>query len=179
MALTREQKAAQLQTLTEKVKKSQSLIFTNYLGLTVANVSKLRQKLQDGKAEMKVAKKTLLAIAAKNAGYADVSKDAMPGDVACIFSYEDPLSGAQIAYAFAKEHPQVKFVGGVFDGKLLTKDEALALAQMPNRTQLLGMFAGMLQSPLRSFASMCSTPLRSFAIGVGEIAKKKEAAPSA
>jgi large subunit ribosomal protein L10 len=175
MALTREQKAKQLDLLTEKLKKSQSLIFTHYLGLKVADVQKLRQKLKDGQAEMKVAKKTLIALAAKNAGYQDVDAGKMEGDIACILSYADPLSGAQIAFAFAKEHPHVKFVGGVYEGKLLSKDEAVALAKMPNRTQLLGMFAGMLQSPLRSFASICSTPLRSFAIGVGEMAKKKPA----
>lgn len=173
MALTREQKAAQLEELTEKLKKSQSIIFTNYLGTTVASVSKLRNNLRDGKAEMKVAKKTLIAIAAKNAGYEGVDAKKLDGDIACIFSYEDPMSGAQIAYAFSKDHPQIKFVGGVFDGKLLNKEQALAFAKMPNRQQLLGMFAGMLQSPLRSFASICSTPLRSFAIATSEMAKKK------
>ena len=172
MALTREQKVAQLEELTTKLKKSKSVMFTHYLGLTVAAVSKFRNNLRDGKAEMQVAKKTLIGIAAKNAGY-DVDAKNMEGDIACIFSYEDPMSGAQIAYAFSKDNPQIKLAGGVYDGKLLTQEQALAFAKMPNRQQLLGMFAGMIQSPLRSFASICATPLRSFAIGVNEMAKKK------
>jgi large subunit ribosomal protein L10 len=178
MALTREQKAKQIDELTEKLKKSQSIIFTHYLGMNVAAVSKLRNNLRDGQAEMKVAKKTLIAIAAKNAGYVGVEGKKMPGDIACILSYGDPLSGAQIAYAFSKENPQVKLAGGVFDGKVLTKEQALAFAMMPNRKQLLGMFAGMIQSPLRSFASICSTPLRSFAIAANELAKQKAALPT-
>lgn len=178
MALSREQKAVQLQELTEKLKKSQSIIFTNYLGMTVASVSKLRNNLRDGKAEMKVAKKTLIALAAKNAGYEGVEAKKMSGDVACILSYEDPMSGAQIAFGFSKDNPQIKFIGGIYDGKMLSKEEAIALAKMPNRQQLLGMFAGMLQSPLRSFASIVSSPLRSFAIATNEIAKKKAANPA-
>jgi large subunit ribosomal protein L10 len=173
MALTKAQKQEQLTELKDKMKKSQSVIFAHYIGLTVADVSDLRNKLREGKAEMKVAKKTLMRIAAKETGLPEIADDKLDGPVACIFSFEDPLTGAQVAFKFAKDHQQVALIGGIYDGKILTKDEAVAMAKMPGRKELLGIFAGMIQSPLRSFASICNSPLTGFARALSEVAKKK------
>ncbi|HVW66340.1 MAG TPA: 50S ribosomal protein L10 [Candidatus Peribacteraceae bacterium] len=179
MALTKAQKAEQLSELKDKMQKSSSVMFAHYIGLTVADVSDLRQKLKDSKAEMKVAKKTLMQLAAKDLGLPDLDEKTMDGAVACIFSFEDPMTGAQVAFKYGKDHPQVELIGGLFDGKLLSKAEAMAFAKMPNRQQLLGIFAGMLQSPLRSFASMINSPLRSFAVATSELAKKGGVSTSA
>lgn len=164
MALTKAQKAAQLVELKEKLQKSQSVIFAHYIGLTVSDVSDLRSKLKAEKSEMKVAKKTLMQIAAKDLEMPELSDETLDGAVACIFSYEDPLSGAQIAFKFSKDHPQVELIGGVFEGKVLSKDEAVRLAKIPGKQQLLGIFA-----------AMCNGPLSSFARALSEIAKQKEA----
>ena len=172
MALTREQKSAQLKELKDKMKSSQSVIFTNYIGLKVSEVSELRKKLKAAGAEMKVAKKTLMRIAAKEEGF-PVPEDAnMTGPVACIFSMTDPIVGPQVAFAFSKEHNQIQFLGGFFEGKLLNKSDAMTLATIPSRLVLLATFAGMLQSPLRSFASIINSPLTGFARALSEKAKK-------
>ena len=172
MALTRDQKSAQLKELKDKLKSAQSVVFTNYIGLKVSEVSELRRKLRAAGAEMKVAKKTLMRIAAKEEGFPMLEENVLPGPIACIFSITDPIVGPQIAFAFSKEHPQVSFVGGFFEGKLLSKDEARTLATIPSRLILLATFAGMLQSPLRSFASVINSPLTGFARALSEKAKK-------
>ncbi len=173
MALTKAEKTAQLTDLKEKMQKAQSVMFAHYIGLKVGEVSDLRGRLKTGKAEMKVAKKTLMQIAAKETGLPELPESAMDGAVACIFSFADPMTGAQVAFKYSKDHPQVELIGGVFDGKLLSQAEAVAFAKMPTRDQLLGMFVSMLQSPLRQFASICSSPLRQFALATSELAKKK------
>jgi large subunit ribosomal protein L10 len=176
MALTRDEKTAQIADLTEKMKRSSSVMFAQYFGLKVSNIAALRRKLKAAKAEMQVAKKTLMAIAAKNAGLPAIEEKNLEGGVACIFSFDDPLSGAQVALAFSKENPQVSFVAGIFDGKVFSKQEALAFAKTPSRQQLLATFMGMIRSPLVNFASMCNSPLRNFAVGMSELAKKKATA---
>ncbi|MDD5623418.1 MAG: 50S ribosomal protein L10 [Candidatus Peribacteraceae bacterium] len=173
MAVTREEKTRQLTELKEKMQKAQSLVFAQYIGLTVMEVGELRQKLREANAEMKVAKKTLMRIASKDAGLPVVEDSSLEGPVACIFSFTDPLSGAQVAFKFGKDHGQVKIIGGVFEGKILSKAEALELAKMPSRQQLLAIFASMLRSPLVSFASICNSPLSGMARGLSELAKKK------
>ncbi|MBT7337437.1 50S ribosomal protein L10 [Candidatus Peregrinibacteria bacterium] len=172
MALTKEQKADQIKKLTVQLKDAESVMFSNYIGLNVADVSEFRNKLREGNAEMKVAKKTLIQRACKEAGLPEIPQDDLTGPVACIFSFEDPLSGAQIAFKFAKKHDQVVLVGGVYDGKVLTKEEATELAKMPSRDQLLAKFVGMLQSPLNSFASLCTSPLGGFARALDQMADK-------
>lgn len=163
MAVTRAKKTEQLQELKEKWQKSQSVMFAHYIGMTVSDVSALRSKLRESKAEMKVAKKTLMQLAAQELKQPEIAEEMLDGAVACIFSYEDALSGAQIAFKFSKDHPQVELIGGVFEGKLLTKEEAVRIAKIPGKQQLLGMFA-----------AMCNGPLSSFARGLSELAKQKE-----
>lgn len=179
MALTKAQKTTQLQELKAMLEKAQSTIFTQYIGLTVAEVSDLRRKLKETGAEMKVGKKTLMKIAAKELGLPEIEDSMMTGAVACVFSYSDPVGGAQAAMKYAKDHPQVSFLGGIFEGKLLTAADAKALASLPNRQVLLATFAGMLQSPLRSFASILNQPLSGFARATAELAKKGGATPQA
>lgn len=179
MALTRDQKVAQVKDLTQKMEKASSVVFANYLGLTVSQITKLRSHLKKEDAEMQVAKKTLIQIAAKNANAPEVTDDMLKGDIACIFSYKEPTSGPGIAYKFAKDHPFVKLVGGIFSGKNLSMVEANALATIPGRTQLLAVFAGMIQSPLSFFVRGIGSPLTSFARAMSEMAKKKEATPAA
>lgn len=172
MAVSKAQKVELLAELKDKMSKAQSIMFAHYIGMTVLDVSDLREKLRQGKAEMKVGKKTLMQIAAKDLNLPELSDEVLNGPVACIFSYEDALVGAQVAHKFAKDHPQVELIGGIFEGKLISKEEAITIAKIPGKLQLLGMFAAMINSPLSSFAR-----------GLSELAKQKEvptpAAPAA
>lgn len=172
MALTKDQKKAQVQELVTKLSDAQSVMFSHYIGLSVADVSAMRRQIRESGAEMKVAKKTLMKIAFKEAGYPDIEPNDLDGAVACIFSFSDPLSGAQAAFKFSRDHDQVTLVGGVFDGKLLSKEEATELAKMPGREQLLATFVGMLKSPMTSFAGMCGGPLSGFARALDQMAEK-------
>lgn len=162
MAVTKAQKTEILAELKEKLQKAKSVMFAHYIGMTVSDVSTLRSDLKKGQAEMKVAKKTLMQLATKELNMPEPSDELLDGPVACIFSFEDPLTGAQIAFKFAKTHKQVELIGGIFDGKLISKEEAMAIAQIPGREALLGMFMAMSNGPLSSFAR-----------GLSELAKMK------
>ena len=163
MAVTKAQKAEILTELKEKMQKAKSILFAHYIGMTVSDVSELRGNLKKGNAEMKVAKKNLMRIAAKDTNLPEPPDEMLDGPVACIFSFEDPLTGGQIAFKFAKTHKQVELIGGIWEGKLIGKEEAMAIAQIPGREALLGMFM-----------AMCQGPLSSFARGLSELAKQKE-----
>ena len=172
MALTKDQNTAQVKELTTKLKDAQSVMFGHFTGLNVGDVSELRNELRANGAEMKVMKKTLIKLAFKEVGLPDIEPKEIDGAIACIMSFEDPLSGAQTAFKFSKDHDKVTLVGGVYDGKLLTAEQSMELAKMPGRQQLLGMFVGILNSPLVSFASMCTSPLGGFARALDQMADK-------
>lgn len=173
MTLTRDEKQAQVQDLTANMQRASSVMFAHYIGLNVANISKLRRQLKEKKADMKVAKKTLMDIAMKNAKLPSPDPTLLDGPVGCIFSFGDPLSGAQVAFKFGKDHAQVELIGGIFEGKLLSKQEAQQFAELPPREVLLTMFATMLCSPLTQFVGICSSPLSAFARAIHELSKKK------
>ena len=172
MVLTRAQKEELVTELTQQMAKASSVMMAHYIGLTVSEVSDLRKQLRKGNAEMKVAKKTLMKIAAKDAGLPEVADEQLDGPVSLIFSFGDPLSGAQIAFKFAKSHDKVRLIGGIFDGNVLTKEQAMEFAKIPGREVLLAQFIGMVQSPLISFASMCNAPLGGFARALNQMAEK-------
>ena len=114
MTLTRDEKQAQVQDLTDKMQRASSVIFTHYIGLNVASVSNLRRQLKDRNAELRVAKKTLMDLAMKNAKLPAPDESLLDGPIGCIFSFADPLSGAQVAFKFGKDHTQVELVGRIF-----------------------------------------------------------------
>lgn len=172
MAITRTAKAELVKDLAEKWKRASSVLFAHYIGLSVANISRLRQQLKAADAEMKVAKKTLIRRAAEALSNPFPEEKDLPGPVACIFNYADPLSGARVAFAFGKEHPQVQIVGVIFEGSIVTGTAAVSLAQIPPRLALLSAFASLCSTPLQQFASICNSPLRSFALALQERAKQ-------
>ena len=175
MALSKDQKQAQVTELKNKMSGAQSIIFAHYIGLSVAEIAELRNNLKEEGAEMKVAKKTLTKIAAKESGLPEIADENMDGPVSLIFSNDDPLAGAQIAFKFAKDHKQVELIGGIFEGNVISKEEAIELAKMLSRTKLLAKFVGICRSPLVNFAGICNSPLSGFARAVSELAKQKPA----
>ena len=173
MALTKQQKAGQLQELKDCLKRAKSVTFLHYIGTTVEAVTQLRTKIYERKAQMKVGKKTLFRIAAKEMGLPEPTDAEMPGAVAFVFSYEDEMSGPKAAFEFGRTNDKVKLVGGILNGKILSAAEALELGKMLSREELLAKFMAMLQAPLANFASIASSPLRSFAYGLTQVAEKK------
>jgi len=175
MALSKDQKQAQVAELKDKMSSANSIIFAHYIGLSVAEIADLRSKLKEGGAEMKVAKKTLTKIATKESGLPEIADENIEGPVSLIFSNDDALAGAQIAFKFAKDHDQVELIGGIFEGNVISKEEAVELAKMLSRTELLAKFVGICRSPLVNFAGICSSPLSGFVRAVSELAKQKPA----
>ena len=162
MAVTRQQKEESLVELKEKFAKAKSVAFGQYAGISVEQISAMRKEMRAANVEFKVAKKTLMKIAAKENGV-EVSDDLMPGTIAAIFSYGDQVSGPKIVTKFAKKIEVLKLVGGVMDGKTLSMKDVKALADLPSKEELLAKFMSMLVSPLRNFHGAISSPLASFA----------------
>ncbi len=175
MAVTRDQKAAQLAVIKEKLQQAKSAMFVQYAGLSVTDINKFRARLRERNAEMKICKKTILRLAAKDIQAPDIAEDALPGPIACIFSNDDPAAGPSVALAFSKENENVKLIGSIFDGKYLGASESMEFAKIPSRQVLLAIFASMCRAPLVQFASACSSPLSGFARAVAELAKKQPA----
>jgi len=154
MPVSRQQKEEILQKLVDQFSKSQSVVFADYRGLGVTQMSELRGKLREGNAGMTVAKKTLIGLAADQSGLGAIDPSYMEGPVAVTFSYEDPLSGIKILFNFAKENENLKLLGGVMDGKVVGPDKINQLAKLPGRDELLAKLVGTMNAPISGFVGI-------------------------
>jgi len=149
-------------------------MFAQYRGSTVQSISDLRKKLKNAEAELHIPKKTLLKRALEEQKLPFPQDKAFEGPIATIFSYGDPLTGAQITLKFGKEHPEIFLTGGIFEKQTLSSQQAVSFAMIPGRNALLTIFAGMVRSPLLQFAGSLRNPLQSFVRGTAELAKQKK-----
>jgi large subunit ribosomal protein L10 len=162
MAVTKEKKQEILKDLEDKFQKAKAVYFSHYRGLDVKSLENLRKQMREQDIDFKVAKKTLMKLAAKNKGLADLPEDFMEGPVGATFSYEDEISGAKLLYTFAKGNEALEILGGIIEGRFVTKEEALELAQLPSKEELIAKLIGSIKSPISGFYGVLSGVMRNF-----------------
>ena len=147
---TLQKKVALVDEVYNKFTESNSLIFVDHLGLTVAEITELRRKLHAEGCEMKVIKNYLLRRATEKAGYVGL-EEALKGPSAVAFS-KDATSASKIIYEFAKKNDRLGIKAGVIEGKVMAIDELMVLATLPNKDGMLSMLLSVLQAPIRNMA---------------------------
>ncbi len=175
MAKTRSQKAAELATLQEKYAKAKSVAFVHYLGLKVNDAQDLRRKLRAENCELVVAKKTLIAIMAENAGLDKAAINSFTGDVGIVFSNNDEVSAAKVIAEYGKKQNLVSFHGGVLEGKIIDAKQMTALSAIPSRQELLAKMLGSLNAPLSGFVTVLNGNIRGLVQTLSQISEKKSA----
>lgn len=179
MAVTRQQKEQTLAELVDKFGRSKSVVFADYRGLDVKGLSDLRKELRKGNAEAKVAKKTLIRLAAKENKVDEIPGNVMEGPVFVAFSYEDEMSGIQILYKFSKTNDKLNLLGGVIDGQVVGPDVIKKYAQLPSREELLAKLVGSMNSPISGTVGILGNLIGGFVRVLGAIKDKMPAAPAA
>ena len=138
--MARPDKTAAVAELTEDFRTATATVLTEYRGLTVTSMKKLRRAL-GAETKYSVVKNTLTKIAAKDAGV-DLSADLLTGPSAIAFIKGDPIAAAKSMRDFAKENPLLVIKGGIYEGKSITPKELMELANLESREVLLAKLAG-------------------------------------
>lgn len=148
MAITKEKKVEIISSLTDVIKKSLSLVFVNFHGLSVSNTTALRSKLREDSVGYMVAKKTLVK---KVLGDSKIDGDipVLSGELALAYG-EDLITPAREVYEFQKAHKgNITILGGVFEGVYKNKEEMTEIASIPTPIVLRGMFVNVINSPIQ------------------------------
>ena len=142
--MNRKEKAQVVSDLGEKVKGFQAVVLTNYRGLKVEQIDRLRQRLREEKISYHVVKNTLMKLASKGT---DLEKldNYFEGPTAMAISYGDPVLLAKILSEFVKTQPSLEIKVGLIQGKVTSPEEVKALATMPSREVLFGQILGGIQ----------------------------------
>lgn len=175
MSTARAEKAAVVTEVREKLDASNSVIVTEYRGLTVGALATLRRTLRPLGAEYKVYKNTLVKIAARDSGMSAID-EMVGGPVAITFVQGEVSAVAKALRDFAKENNALKVKGGVVDGKAVDAKGLKALADLPSREVMLSKLAGLLKAPMSNTAYMLSALPRKAAYGLKALVEQKEAA---
>ena len=147
---TLNKKIAEIQEVAKKFEESKSVVFVDYLGLTVAQVSDLRNRLYQEGCQMKVIKNNILRRAAKEAGYEGLD-EFLVGPSAVAFS-KDATNASKIIYDFAKKNDILKVTAGVVEGKFVNAQDLKVLASLPDKNGMIAMLLSVLQAPIRNLA---------------------------
>ena len=168
----RPEKVAIVEELNAKFASSSAVVLTEYRGLKVSDLEKLRQTLVQAGGSFKVYKNTLVKFAASNAGLVGIDPF-LEGPTALAFVSADVVDVAKVLKDFSKANPSLVIKAGVLGNKVISGEDALALADLPSREVLLSQFAGLLASPLVSFASLLKAVPQNFAYALSALVDKK------
>ena len=147
------EKQAIVEALTERLQGATAGIVIDYKGITVAEDTTLRAEMRKEEVEYTVVKNTLLRFAAKNVGL-EALDSVLNGTTSMATSDADPIAPMRIVNKYAKQLGDKKFTikGGFMDGKVLTMDEIMALAELPSKETLQAQALGMMLAPITSLA---------------------------
>ncbi len=141
-----------VKNFNETLKEKEFLLVAHYKGLTVSEISSLRQKIKSANSIFKVAKNTLAKRALKNTDF-EVLDKFFVGPTSIAYS-DDPVSTSKVMMDFAKENENLKILGGAMSGKELNIDEIKNLASLPSMDALRAKIVGLLLASQRSLVSI-------------------------
>lgn len=144
-------KTAVVSEIANNFKTANSAVIIEYQKLTVAEFTQLRRMLTKEEVSIKVYKNSLVSLAAKEAGFAELDQF-LTGPNAFAFGAGEQMAAAKTLAKFAKTHPALKLKAGIYEGKVLDTKAIIEIALLPTKDELLAMFGSSLLYPLRMFA---------------------------
>lgn len=145
------QKEKEVSELAEKISKAKVVLLTDYRGINVEDVTKLRANLRPTNTEYKVIKNNITRRALQAANIEGL-EELLEGPTAVILGYDDYLETSKTVYNYAKENDFYKIKGGIIDGKVVSAEEIITLAKLPSRETLIAQLAGALLGNITKLA---------------------------
>lgn len=164
-----------VQELSEKLKKMNSMFLTEYSGMNVAQMTRLRRELRNVGVEFSVIKNSLLTIASKGTK-AEALNDKFIGPNAIVGIYNDPVGAAKVLTSISKDVPHLKLKAGFLGSQILTPEDILKLATLPSKEILIGKLLGLLQGIPQRFLYVLGGNISKLIVTLNAIKTKKEQA---
>ena len=151
--MPKSEKVERVAELKERLGAADSILLTEYRGLTVTDISELRRSLAEGGASFAVVKNTLMRRAAEESAMADL-ESLLEGPTAVAFVEGDAVAAAKRVVEAIKRYPALVLKGGFMEGRVLSAADARALADLDSREVMLSKIAGLMKGEMSRAASM-------------------------
>ena len=157
MALSLEQKKAVVEEVAEVARSAHSAVAAEYRGLTVAEMTELREKAKQSGVHLRVVRNTLARRAVEGTEFECV-QDRLKGPLVLAFSREEPGAAARVVRDYARSNDKLTVSFVTFDGKAMDAPAIDRLASLPTREEALGMLASVLLAPVTRLARTIAEP---------------------
>jgi len=173
MAITKQHKEQIVTKLVENLGKTKSVVFADFQGLKMPEIEELRSKCLEEGIGYTVAKKTLLNLALEKAGIKDVDTKVIEGSLATVFGYDDEVAPAKVLADFAKTHNALEIKSGIFENKLVSREEVIKLSKLPSKAELYAKVVGSINAPVSGFVNVLAGNVRSLVYVLNAIKETK------
>ncbi|MEA2646105.1 MAG: large subunit ribosomal protein [Chloroflexota bacterium] len=168
-------KAEAVEQVSDKLKRAQALVITDYRGLSVAQLQDLRRKLRAAGVEYVVVKNTLARRAADENGL-EALKPALVGPVGMAIGYDEAVAPAKLVNEYIRQTRLLTITSGLLGDRLLSAEEVKQLGDLPSREVLLGQLAGSLNHSVAQLAGAMQSVVQKLANGLDAYRQKLETA---
>ncbi len=159
------QKEEEVKELAEKMKNASLILFTDYRGINVTDVTKLRKELRNANGTYKVIKNNITKRALAECKIEGLDEEVLTGPTAVIIAEGAYLDSLKAIYNYSKDNDFYKIKAGILDGKVASTEELVTLAKLPSREVLIAKLAGCLLGNIAKLA-----------VALDQVAKQKEVA---
>lgn len=167
-------KNTKVEEIKESISKAKVAIVSDYRGLSVAEITNLRRRLQKEDGDYTVVKNTLVKLAIKDTKFEGL-EEFLKGPSAIAFGFGDEVAPAKVILQYLKEAKKTNEVkGGVLDGKIISAGDVKVISNLPSKQELLAKIMGSLNSPAQGLANTVNGVARALVYAMEEVRKQKE-----
>jgi large subunit ribosomal protein L10 len=176
MGRTRENKAQIIEELKQDLSQAQMAFIIDYKGLSVAEISDLRNRLRPLGGSCKVTKNTLMGIAVEGDENWQPMKEFLSDTTAFLLVGEEVGAAVKAYKEFQKVTKKTELKGGVMEGRALSQKQVEALGDLPSKEQLYAQIAGSINALATKIAVGVKEVPASVARGIKAISEKEDQA---
>jgi large subunit ribosomal protein L10 len=166
------EKVESVAELHEKFACAVSAVLADFRGLTVQEITDLRQQLREASLELAVVKNTLARLAVQETAFERLSPY-LKGPTSVTLSYRDIVAPAKVLSAYVKKQPKLAVRAGLFEGEIVPAEKIAEIADLPPRDVLLAQALAVMQGPLAGLVGTLEGVLGSFVGTLQAIHDKK------
>jgi large subunit ribosomal protein L10 len=147
--------------LHAKFARAISAVLTDFRGLTVQEITELRQQLRGASLELAVVKNTLARLAVRETAFERLSPY-LTGPTSITFSYRNSVAPAKVLSAYVKKQPKLAVRAGLFEGELVPAEKIAEIADLPPRDVILAQALAAMQGPMAGLVGTLQGVLSTF-----------------